>query len=340
MTTKVQASKRDKGSRKAPAIPVPPRLADLFQLVNLLPPFLRRSAAKGIHDLSTLDWSPDDETKTYRRWHYLWRDLDDLPLSLQAFVLRDETGQFVDASGMELAYAEYFQPHRNIELTAQPEDVLREVISRATERIDLEIRRVENRKIPREKGKSTVQKISEPDLLGSVELELLKHYMIGETRFMEVGPSWLLIRARQRFFFILAAEEILHALTTEEPQRLLDNLWYTEESGAGLSGHLFIESDQVRYASPLLISYFLGVQVSRIRKCALCENYFWAGRKDKALCSTQCGAIKRKRRERTRYMEVKLGDRIPQKRIKDKPPIEESGATKRPAKRRPRKKGN
>jgi hypothetical protein len=39
-------------------------------------------------------------------------------------------------------------------------------------------------------------------------------------------------------------------------------------------------------------------------------------------------------------MEVKLGDRIPQKRIKDKPPIEESGATERPAKRRPRKKGN
>jgi predicted nucleic acid-binding Zn ribbon protein len=337
---RVQAPKLDKRARKGPVIPAPPDLAALFQLVKLLPHSERRSEAKGIHELTMREWSHDDETKTYREGHYLWRHVDKLPLSLQAFVWRDEVGQFADASGMELAHADYFQLHRNIELTGQPEGVLREVISRGKERIDLEIERVEDRNTPREPAKSKDHSISEVDLLGALELKLLKQYLIGDLRFMEVGPSWLLVRARQRFFFILAAEEILHALTTVDPQRQLDDLWYTEESGAGFSGHLVIEADHIGYSTPLLISCFLGVQVSRIRKCTVCMNYFWAGRKDKSVCSTQCGANKRKRRERARYMEVKLGDHIPQKRIKDKPPIEGSGATKRPAKRRPRKKGN
>ena len=111
----------------------------------------------------------------------------------------------------------------------------------------------------------------------------------------------------------MAAEEILDALTDEEPQKKLDTTWYAQHSGA-LRGNLFVENDQVHLYPPVLFSFVVGLQVSRIHKCGICGNYFWGGvGRDKTVCSPQCGATK-KRRERDRYMEVKLGDRIPKSR--------------------------
>src|SRR6185295_13719531 len=40
------------------------------------------------------------------------------------------------------------------------------------------------------------------------------------------------------------------------------------------------------------------VEVTRIRKCANCNNIFWAGRQDKPTCSNECGQVWRQRLSR------------------------------------------
>lgn len=140
-----------------------------------------------------------------------------------------------------------------------------------------------------------------------------RDYQLGEFRFREMGISYLANRAKQRFLFALAAEEILHSLTSPDPHKELNHAWYVEKSGAA-SHHVFVENDEVKLSPSVLLSFVVGVQVSRVRKCVVCENYFWAGRKDKRVCSEQCGATNRKRQERQRYFEVKVGNRIATKR--------------------------
>jgi predicted nucleic acid-binding Zn ribbon protein len=107
---------------------------------------------------------------------------------------------------------------------------------------------------------------------------------------------------------------LLFALTEKIPQKELEELWYAPECDL-LSGGLLVENDRFHVLPPVLFSFFLGVPISRIHRCIVCSDYFWAGRKDKSVCSFRCGATKRKRKERERYQEIKLGDRVPKKRI-------------------------
>ena len=287
---------------KGPAlVPVPRRLDDLMRLVNLLPRCLRRSAKSGIHELATRQWNSETEREAITSWFYFFRYIDPLPLGLQAFVLQDDEGlhRETDYGVASLFDPSHLQPHNNIELLAKSDEMLREVILKSKERINHEIELVD-------------EKTDDPPFLAQVAGRR-RQYVIAGSTFSEVGPRRLAERAKQRFFFILAAEEILDALTGKEPQKKLETTWYGHHSGA-LKGNLFVENDKVHLAPPVLYSFVVGLQVSRIHKCEICGNYFWAGRKDKKVCSPQCGATKRKRRERNRYMEVKLGDRIPKSR--------------------------
>ena len=125
-------------------------------------------------------------------------------------------------------------------------------------------------------------------------------YGVGESKFMSSGLLNLVNRARQRLLFILAAEEVLNALSGVETQEQLNRARYIDECGA-TRGHLYIKDGEVKLSPPVLFSFVVGIDATRVRKCKVCENYFWAGRKDKQLCSVKCDATHRKRNERDRY---------------------------------------
>ena len=307
-------SKQLKTTKRSPAlIPVPHDLAVLMRLVNSLPSELRRSGRNGVHELTMRHWDSASEEEAINSWFYMWRYVNELPVNLQMFVLQDDDGRRETGFGMAPLFdANHLQPYTNIELLDQTESALQDLVSTAKERINREIKIVEERITPREQKRSTPRDDLQRQLL--IVSGLRNEYEVGESTFSEVGPRRLLARARQRFFFVLAAEEILDALTGDEPQEKLNNAWYFEESGAALRGHLFVQGDQVHLYPPVLFSFVVGLQVSRIHKCGICGNYFWAGRKDKKVCSEQCGATKRKRQERQRYYEIKIGDRIAGKR--------------------------
>jgi len=117
-----------------------------------------------------------------------------------------------------------------------------------------------------------------------------REYKIGEQRYLETGLRDLANRLRQRLFFILAADEILNKLASNE--RHLD-LRFGEGSGA-LYGHLYVKDDEVRSLPPLLLTFVVGIQASRVRRCITCDKYFWAGpkRQDRLLAELWCNGPK------------------------------------------------
>jgi hypothetical protein len=45
-----------------------------------------------------------------------------------------------------------------------------------------------------------------------------------------------------------------------------------------------------------LKSIFEGVEAARIRRCVVCNEFFWAGRRDQSACSLECGTLHRQRK--------------------------------------------
>jgi hypothetical protein len=269
------ATADDRVNRQGSVIPIPDEIAKFIRLANLLPRSDRRSAANsGIHILTQRLWDKDDEKQAANSVLYLKMYLREWPLALNAFVLWDTVGLYVDVEGSRLPSLDndHRQPLENMDLLIASNGALEKRIEAANERLDLEMNLVQS---------ATDQWTS---------------CIVGEFEFEPLGICELAFRARQRFFFILAAEELLFALTEPEPEKTLEQLWYVRDFN--LSNGLFVDNDRLRIRPPILVSYFLDVPISRIRRCAVCSNYFWAGRKDKQLCSLKCGANQRKRRQR------------------------------------------
>lgn len=295
---------RDKSvtQRKQSTLPAPPELASLFRIVNLLPMSIRSPKA-GIHELIARRWFSDGRQDVARDWFYFWRYIDPLPIELQAFVLYDELYMLVTT---ELGMAPVFDPHHyqalhNLAFPGSPPTVLRDVVSNARKRIDTEITIFEE-------NKAVAGQRSQYDARPAQ----WRQYDVAGSTFGESGADVLYRRARERFFFLLHADEILHALTTVDPQSRLETLLYEDE--CAMNGYLFVENGSVQLEPPALFSLLVGTEVSRIRRCEICENYFWAGRKDKLVCSLQCGATKRKRQERKRYSDKKVAQKQPSRK--------------------------
>jgi predicted nucleic acid-binding Zn ribbon protein len=247
---------------------------------------------------NTLNWSDAVEDEAIDFWWSLRRCIDELPLVLQAFVLKEDNGLILE-SGYPFADFEHWQIYRNMEILDLPESALREAISLAQLRIDKEIELVK-------------EKRSQDD--GDLRIMMYQRLEVGSSMFREWGPKNLYTRARQRYSFVFAAEEILDALISNDPRNSLETARYIEESGASIRSQLYVKDGIVQLHPPILFDFVMDVQVSRIRKCRVCKNYFWAGRKDKTLCSEKCAATHRKRQERLRALEIKIGDRKPKKR--------------------------
>jgi hypothetical protein len=294
---------------RVPLVPVPNHLAKLIRLANLVPQSERRLVAEGIHILTQRYWAKDDEKQAATSVPYLQMYLRDWPLALKAFVLWDTHGLYVDSEGYSAPLQDdcHLQVRENVSLLDESDLDLHIKVETANERLRQEMGFVENRSSSQTNLELTSNYVGE--FLG-----LLGGFDVGECKFDQVGICQLALRARQRFFFVLAAEELLFALTEKNPQKQLEQLWYVPECDL-FSSSLLVDGDQLHVLPPALFSFLLGVPISRIRRCTVCSDYFWAGRKDKSVCSARCGATKRKRKERKRYLEIKLGDRVPKKRV-------------------------
>src|SRR6185503_9442141 len=268
--------RRQKVKTSAALVPVPADLAVFMRLANSVPQSIRRGSRKGIHGLIVRSsWEREDEEGTIGSMYDLQRYLREWPLGLQAFVLHDSDGEYRDTDLGPVAHFDpyHLRPLENIHLLGRSEEELEEVILKARGRIDLEIDLAEQVVSSRRQQNPPIEK-RQAMLVKRVD------YQLGDCKFTEVGLRHLLIRARQRFFFVLAAEEILYSLTAPDPTEEIQRAWYIGESGS-LRSHLYVHNGTVHLHPPVLFSFVVGIQVSRIRRCAVCEDYFWAGRKDK-----------------------------------------------------------
>ena len=302
-------SEPTKLNSKSALIPVPHGLGLFIQLANSLPHAVRRGAGKGIHALTQWSYEIRDDDEAITAMVHIERYLREWPLGLQAFVLFDNDGRYKENEYGPAPVADIYhlQPLENIYVLDHKEAELQKLISTAKERFNLEIKLADEASLRQLSTSAKAEVMLVMPAFGS------KAYELGDYKFAQVGLRHLAIRARQRFFFVLEAEEILYSITSPDPNEKLNSLWYLGESGALLS-RLYVREDTVQLRPALLYSFVVDVQVSRVRRCGICENYFWAGRKDKRVCSERCGATSRKKRERQRYFEIKVGDRTPRKK--------------------------
>lgn len=273
--------------KRSPALIAPPsRIEALIKLVNLLPKYLRKQSNDPnpppalIHGKThILDfWGLRTDEDVIGRVWYFYVLTDALPLELQAFVLHDDDGRYIQTSTSPAPVfdPEHLQPYTNINLMFGSQRDLQSIIKTAKERITIETTETEKR--------------AKADHGYFDRFE----YEVGETKFISSGLSHLVNRARQRLLFVLAAEQVLSALSEPDIQEQLNRARYVDECGA-TRGHLYVKDGEVRVSPPVLFSFVVGI------RCKVCENYFWAGRRDKQLCSIKCDATNRKRNERARY---------------------------------------
>lgn len=293
MTRRAKSITSPRKRTRTPALITPPAKIDaLIRLVNLLPKYLRQESTDPkpppalvhgkTHVLEFWDYKTDEDI-LHRVW-YFYVLSDALPLELQAFILHDDDGRYIQHSTslVPLFDSEHLQPYTNINLIVASELNLESIIKAAKERITVETDEAEAR----------------------AKVEPVFHdrfdYEVGESKFISSGLLNLVNRARQRLLFVLAAEEVLNALSGPDTQERLNRARYVDQSGA-TRGHLYVKDGEVKLSPPVLFSFVVGIDAARVRKCKVCENYFWAGRKDKQLCSVKCDATNRKRNERDRY---------------------------------------
>jgi hypothetical protein len=285
-----------KRKRRRPALVAPPSKIDaLIQLVNFVPKCLRRDSKDPnppsalmhgkLHILEYWDWKNDEGTLG-RVW-YFYVLSDALPIQLQAFILYDDDGRHVPLANLPdlapLFDPNHLQPYTNINLLGRSVSDLEHIVHEAKERIEVESSEVEK--------KSEVARILS---------NMRSVYQIGESRFSASGLYNLMKRARQRLLFALAAEEILDALSSPDTQERLNSARYFDQCGATRS-HLYLSDGEIKLYPPTLFWFVNGVDGKRVRRCSVCDNYFWAGRADKKFCSDTCNATNRKRNERKRY---------------------------------------
>ena len=280
----------------SPALIAPPASLDaLIRLVNLLPKQLRtqpnrRDASQHLDfgkDHIIEFWSLSNDEDTVGRTWYFFVLTDALPLELQAFILHDDEGRYVPTSfsPAPLLDPEHLQPYTNIRLLGSPQQELQRVVTTAKERIRIE--------------EAAAESASTADYVCYDR----RNYEIGDDKFRSSGLFNLINRARQRLLFVMAAEEILDALSGPDSQEKLNRARYVDSSGA-TRGYLYVKNGQVQIGPPVLFHFVVGIDATPVRKCKVCENYFWAGRIDKKVCSTRCSASNRKKNERDRYREV------------------------------------
>ena len=300
-----KAKKLHVGKKRSPAlVPVPDGLAKLMELANLLPVQFRhpywairneeeREGSKFVRfEVDILNWEFGTESRIsiYFRdlnkdvpdelrsntpallWLYLQGMLEELPLSLQAFVLNDEQGNEVEFEGKLGKWGIHLdlQSWRNLSIIRKGEDELERIVQEASERIDKCI-----------KGETSGKSILEiPDF---------------------DCPEGLLERARHRLILVLGLQELFSYTIHPEKRNDLFFAQIYYKSDAARS-HFYIDNKgKIKFTPPNIVRLLEGIEAARIRECPICFKFYWAGRKDMRCCSTQCASTLRMREYRKRY---------------------------------------
>lgn len=60
------------------------------------------------------------------------------------------------------------------------------------------------------------------------------------------------------------------------------------------------EKGLVQKADAHILTVLIGKDITRIRQCAVCRNFFWANRKDRKCCSKKCADVNNQRNIRSK----------------------------------------
>lgn len=277
----VEAKRKATTKRRPPLVPTPALVDALLDLVNRLPvqfrhPYWARREEDKLEGsdypvneamiLNPEGWRVDNPIAM---WERLRNVLAELPLALRAFVLRDELGT-IGSINSDL------QCRANFEVIGKTEEKQSDIVDAAVNRIEEAF--IEERQaltLSEKVGRSARRKTEQ------------SHY---------VAAKQLVLRVRQRLIFVLAANELLSCLTQPETwyQLLLRRLSRLHEA---TQADLYIvpegkDKGKLAVSPPVLYECLLGVEAARIRECPICFRFFWAGRKDKIGCSTNCSNAK------------------------------------------------
>jgi hypothetical protein len=276
--------------RSLASVPAPKYLGDLLTLINMLPVgmryphWARREQIEGT-EFKLVRWhseilhGPSMGMSYESIWYRLSQAIEELPLLLQAFLLRDQMGDLVetgDGYSAPLYLESDTQTEWNFELLGKSEEELKEVVKNALEKVEEANRREE--KISKERIRIAI-----PETFPK--------------------PETLVRRIRQRLIFVMAAQELLSCLTHPNMQEQLNRTMITYHSDATRSIPYVNREGKFDVIPPVLYSRLQGVEVSRIKECAVCYQIFWAGRKDMRCCSTKCSHVFRSRKYREAYKE-------------------------------------
>jgi hypothetical protein len=84
---------------------------------------------------------------------------------------------------------------------------------------------------------------------------------------------------------------------------------FLESLGAGTRTEID-EQGRIRFIKDWFAEAAEGEEAARIRECGVCQQVFWAGRKDQLCCKPRCADILRKRNKRKRDAAQRLEDKI------------------------------
>jgi hypothetical protein len=93
---------------------------------------------------------------------------------------------------------------------------------------------------------------------------------------------------------LLNARDAFHLIADSERKSSTGYLPLPVNNAAGL----YIESGVLRVKLAPFLEVLQGIEVERIRLCAVCRKLFWAGRLDKIGCGEPCSRVLRQRRLR------------------------------------------
>lgn len=304
---KKNSTKRHAKKGRSPALaPVPAGVALLLELANLIPLYLRepywarrgKVESKGSKYVSFgedfLNWrwgEPSRASKLARYlgievnekaqyntpflfWINLKAALEEFPLALKVFVIHDENGVEEEFDGRRVPTGTHpdLQAMNNLVLLKESQDKLIELGLNAMSRIE--------EQLEAERAGKLYPRIPDLD-----------------------SPTTLLERARRRLILAFGLQELVSYLINPDQQGefFFANTYY--ESDAARS-HFYIDSEgKVRFTPPHIVHLLEGSESARIRECAVCFKFFWAGRKDMQCCSSVCSHTQRQRRHRERYYE-------------------------------------
>ncbi len=102
----------------------------------------------------------------------------------------------------------------------------------------------------------------------------------------------------------------------KEAKRNISDLIWTELWN--LTPNVFVDDEgKLQKKDNFFLESLIGIDVTRIKRCRICQNFFWANRTDRQCCSEKCANVYNKRKSReNKQTKAELYKKARQKRTK------------------------